>query len=878
MARRAQTTPPPPEADLESILAAAVLAGQAADRQDAATLAAGRSPRAAILARNDPALPRRRRGNRPWTDFENDYLREHLGKISEEAIARHLGRTVTGIHIRRKRLQLVAPSKREDEWPAQRVAHLFGVDCHAVAHWIKDGLLPARIMPGGRRIKLVSYRAVRRFALTPENWVRFKPERVTDGRLRRLIDMRRQWWGDEWWPIGRVAAHHGVDSGVVAQRIYRGQLRSLKWGNHFIRKSEALALTFHLGKGMPGVSRRRWSDKADAFLMLALAIGLSDAVIARLTGGQRANITYRRTCLWRSPVRIQALARQHHLAVRANRRTRQLYADWDRYAGRFPGLARAVARLETGRPLTRLDHACLAGLLENWGRWHARTAEQKRLAARAGHVGRRTDEALRATVRAMQAAFGKPPAGIERLPAPVACPPRVRSSRWTWTPREDQQLRDGFQTLSVDELSRRLGRTTAAVQRRAKALGLSAPSALLTVPEVARLLGVTAWLARHWVAQGLLPVTSSGRRRLVPRVAVRRFAANPVNWMRFDPARVTDPGLARLIALRRARGGEEYWSVAQVARQHRVSPARVSYHIARGRLPAVRTGNKYAVRKSDAIGYHFRAGRGRGPDIRHGRWGEAADAFLLAALAIGLPMPVIGRLAQMDRNHLVGRARRLLCDPQRVRALSAQYRLKVEVDARRKLVFADWHTHRRRFAVVDRAVGRWQAGEALSESEAGLIGSITAHWLLWHGRRDARLRSLRTGRRTRRPDALARRIAALAERGHYPFGRRAAATARRLLDERAGHKRPARQTRRKSHGSLSGRYRNRRRGSGRAGRRPVPGRQRARGRAGVGRRGADRGGRRGAAGRGGLARPPVAVRLQRHGRHVRGTGRVSAGA
>ena len=828
MARRPPGNRPLPEADLESILAAAVLAGQAADGQSAEALATARGARAAILARNDRTL-KRRGGSRPWTEAEEEYLRQQLGRLPEAEIARHLGRTETGIHLRRKKLNLIAPSKREDEWPAQRVARLLSVDLHAVMHWISDGRLLARVMPGGRKIRLVPYRAVRRFALTPENWILFKPGRVTDPALRRLIALRRARWGDDWWRIGRVARYHGVASGVIAQRIYRGQLRSVQWGNHYVRRSDALAIRIHRGKGMPGATRLHWGEAADAFLILALAIGLPDAVIARLMGSKRVTIGYRRTRLWRSPVYINALIRRHHLAVRVNRRARRLYADWRRYAGRFPGLARAVDRLEAGQSLTRLDHACLSGLLTNWGLWHARTPEQQQLARRARRYGRQTDEHLRDTARAMLAAYGEPPAGIARLPAPAPRLPRLRNRRSAWAVRDDLALQSGFGKLSLRELAGQLGRTIPAVRRRARELGLAdAPAELVTAPEVARLLGVTAWLARRWVAQGLLPVEAAcGSRRLVPRVALRRFVANPINWARFDAARVTDPGLARLIALRRARWPDEWWTVSAVARHHGVSPQRVAYHIARGRLPAVRTGDRYAVLRSDALAYHFWPGYGPGPQLRRGRWGERAEAFLLAALAVGLPLPVIGRLAKLDRNRLLGRVRRLLRDAGRVRALSERYRLKVEFDAMRKLVFSDWHAHRRRFAFLDRVVRRWRAGEALSDDEASLIGSITAHWLVWHGRRAPSLRRLRTGHPARRPEALARRIAALGERGHYPFGRRAAA-ARRMLDEPAGRRRPARQKRRQQSGSLSGRHHDRRAGARGAGQRAVPGHTRGR--------------------------------------------------
>lgn len=48
-----------------------------------------------------------------------------------------------------------------------------------------------------------------------------------------------------------------------------------------------------------------------------------------------------------------------------------------------------------------------------------------------------------------------------------------------------------------------------------------------TIPEVAELLGVSTWLAYRMAGDGRLPTLPSGRRRVVPKVALERLLADP---------------------------------------------------------------------------------------------------------------------------------------------------------------------------------------------------------------------------------------------------------------------------------------------------------------------------------------------------------------
>jgi hypothetical protein len=81
---------------------------------------------------------------------------------------------------------------------------------------------------------------------------------------------------------------------------------------------------------------------------------------------------------------------------------------------------------------------------------------------------------------------------------------------------------------------------------------------------------------------------AGGRKiRLIERVVLRRWAANPQHWLYFNPAAVRDAGLRRLLALRQARWGDAWWTARRVADYHGVHVKDVLRYIKSGRLRAV---------------------------------------------------------------------------------------------------------------------------------------------------------------------------------------------------------------------------------------------------------------------------------------------------
>lgn len=271
-----------------------------------AELAAGLPP-ALVAARNPLAVVSATfvvRSIRPprWTTQEDRFLQENLGVLTLEEIAARLGRSVNGVKIRQVRQQFAAPSKRPGWLTGHQVARILGVDIHPVCALAGRSLIPLRRLPGERGILTISKVTLYRWATNPEHWPYFirsvwDPARITDPRLRRLIERQKERWGDEWWSIGQVAAYHRVGHTDVNRLIRQGKIAATDWGNWWIKRSEATrpGLKFWKGKGarMAAYQEGRWSPRADAYLLQARAEGLAWAEIGRRMKRKENSVRHR---------------------------------------------------------------------------------------------------------------------------------------------------------------------------------------------------------------------------------------------------------------------------------------------------------------------------------------------------------------------------------------------------------------------------------------------------------------------------------------------------------------------------------------------------------------------------------------------------------
>ena len=344
--------------------------------------------------------------SRSWSEADDEFLRRYLGVLSIDAIAAELNRTVAAVEIRWKReLRLTAPGKDPDYLTGMQAAKLLGLESRVVVRWIDEGLLAGDIIPYRRRcVRRVSRRALEVFVLTPDHWPLLKLDRIRDERLRRLLALRTRRWGDEWWDTNRAAAYHGVENKDIQRQVVLGKLPAVhvenmarrntnpRWARWFVRRSDVVAMTLYHGKGAG--HEHAWNPNADAYIVLASAVGIPWAVIAHNMGRPQKTIEYRLRVLKRKGL-IKQILRRLGGSVQYKAGTGKLWAPWPEYARRFPALARTMARFEAGHELNREQRLLVFGALRSFAEFHARTKAQRNLARSIVSLGRRTTAHLR---------------------------------------------------------------------------------------------------------------------------------------------------------------------------------------------------------------------------------------------------------------------------------------------------------------------------------------------------------------------------------------------------------------------------------------------------------------------------------------------------
>lgn len=244
-----------------------------------------------VIVRNSKARAHSRRSP-AWTEVEDRFIRENLGYMTDEELGMQLGRTANAVHLRWDRdLELPGPSKAPTVYTANHAAWLLGIDAHKTSAWVDCGLIPGRLMAGGRKIRLIDRQLFRRWVLNPMNWMYFDRRKVNDPELKRMLAKRAKRWGDEWWTTRQVADHHGIKTGEIKRYIQRGELPAVrlpfslggrhpdrKWSNHFVKRSDALQLKIYTREHM----RCEWTPAADRWILKAHEkLGLTHVEIGR---------------------------------------------------------------------------------------------------------------------------------------------------------------------------------------------------------------------------------------------------------------------------------------------------------------------------------------------------------------------------------------------------------------------------------------------------------------------------------------------------------------------------------------------------------------------------------------------------------------------
>jgi hypothetical protein len=246
-----------------------------------------------LIVRNSHAESQVRYSKSPiWTPAEDRFIRQNLGWMTDAEMGEMLGRTAIAVHLRWDRdLELGGPSKAPDVYTAHHAAWLLGIDGHKTAAWVDWGLIPGRLMAGGRKIRLIDRQAFRRWVLNPMHWMYFNPKKVLDPELRHMLQLRAKRWGDEWWTTRQAADYHGIKTTEIKRYIQRGELPSFRlpyslggrhaqryWSNHFVRRSDAIQLKIYTRQNW----RPHWTPAADAWILKARdELGMTFVAIGR---------------------------------------------------------------------------------------------------------------------------------------------------------------------------------------------------------------------------------------------------------------------------------------------------------------------------------------------------------------------------------------------------------------------------------------------------------------------------------------------------------------------------------------------------------------------------------------------------------------------
>lgn len=198
---------------------------------------------------------------RPWTTEEDEWLRKHARRMSWADCGAHLRRSAGACKIRASRelkIDHLGLSKSELTLSGEHVASGLGIDGKSVHAMMDRGLMPGAraTWSQARRIRLVERVAFMRWLMDPMHWIYFKPEHV--GAMRRrgkraymeiydfafweqagqLVQAAAKKWKDRWLTTRQAGALMGVDHKNINAAIRAGKLKSTRWQNWKVLKSD----------------------------------------------------------------------------------------------------------------------------------------------------------------------------------------------------------------------------------------------------------------------------------------------------------------------------------------------------------------------------------------------------------------------------------------------------------------------------------------------------------------------------------------------------------------------------------------------------------------------------------------------------------------
>lgn len=250
-----------------------------------------------VLARSGERPGRPSPNLNRWTDQEIEFARRNLGRLSLAEIGVRLGRSANAVKIKQVRLGWPSASKQWHEFTAHQVGEIMRKCGKTIVALIDLGILPGRVLPGGRNIHVVDVRAFERWLINPANWIYFDHRRIRDGRLRRLIELAKSRWPDRWLTTRQAAEIIGCNHHDVNRWIRAGKIPARHWANWRVLESVARVTRIPKGKGQG--HDLHWSARGDVFLIRARAESIPWAVVARMMKQPEKRLQYRLKCLLR---------------------------------------------------------------------------------------------------------------------------------------------------------------------------------------------------------------------------------------------------------------------------------------------------------------------------------------------------------------------------------------------------------------------------------------------------------------------------------------------------------------------------------------------------------------------------------------------------
>ncbi|HLI51008.1 MAG TPA: hypothetical protein VKU87_04380 [Thermomicrobiaceae bacterium] len=246
--------------------------------------------------------PNWRRKPKYWT---NDRLFELSGLLdlgwSDARIGRHFGKTAEAIKLARRKHHLAPRAERY--LSSQRVASLMNISCSkTVIRWIEMGYLKGKrgVRIGLHRTWMVEWDDLFDFLRDPAHWHRWEVSRIgPDSPLWwACADARGHHATERYLTLSEVARRFFVQTTTVCQWIGKGQLPSVRNGNHLVRESDLRGWTPPSWQPRVNHHPLRYTAEEDA-LILAHPFGASWDAIAEQTGRTHKALTKRARILRR---------------------------------------------------------------------------------------------------------------------------------------------------------------------------------------------------------------------------------------------------------------------------------------------------------------------------------------------------------------------------------------------------------------------------------------------------------------------------------------------------------------------------------------------------------------------------------------------------